>query len=143
MKWIALLGFGLMGLAIMVFSASLGIRRYYLLRDSVRAQGEVVANVPSRPSEAEAGYLEVRFQSEAGETIRLRSKVDSNGLADLKEGKTVEVIYPRGHPNDAELAQFTQTWRYAIGPSAVGLTFLLFGVLAFAMVNRMNRNLNS
>lgn len=143
MKWIALLSFGLIGLALMVFSAGWGIRRYYLLRHSFRAQGEVVANTASAPAAAEAGYVEVEFQTKDGQTIRLRSTVSGTRPVEWAPGKTVEVIYDRSHPKDGQIAEFTQTWRDAIGPWAAGLAFFLFGVLAFTIVSKIDRDLGS
>jgi hypothetical protein len=143
MKWVALLSFGLIGLALMVFSAGWGIRRYYLLRHSLRAQGVVVANITSGPSEAEAGCTEVEFHTKDGQTIRIRSTISGTRSAELKPGKTVEVIYDRSRPNDGQIAEFTQTWRDAIGPGAAGLAFFLFGVLAFAIVSQIDRDLGN
>jgi hypothetical protein len=60
MAWMALLLFGGLGFVALVAAGLLGARRHSFQRQGLRGQGEVVANLSSRESDAEFDGLEER-----------------------------------------------------------------------------------
>ncbi len=143
MKWIGLLTFGLIGLGLMLFSTGWGIKQYFYLSRSLRTQGKVVTNTRSDPTEPEAGDVEIEFRTKDGQTVRFRPSLGRTRSIKLDVGKSVEVLYDRRHPNDAQLAALVQSWTDALGAGAGGLVFLLAGIFAFIMVNKIDRELDA
>lgn len=127
----------------MLFSTGWGIKQYLFLSRSLRTQGKVISNLQSGPSEPEAGDLEVEFQTKDGQTIRFRPRLGRTRSIKLDAGKSVEVVYDRHHPDEAQLAALVQSWKDALAAVGGGLVFLLAGIFAFVMVNKIDRELDA
>ena len=108
------------------------------LKRSVEAQGSVIEMVPVR--DRETGSLTfaplIRFQTTDGKTVEFQSTFQSNPPA-YTAGQTVPVLYDPDRPNSAAIASLFSIWGVTIILSAVGAIFLVVGIGAIVVGNRL------
>lgn len=134
MKWIALLLFGSVGLAALLFGVGWGWQHYQFQHHGVRAEGRVVALVDTDSST----YPQVEFTTNRGEAQRFRGGIGSSP-PDYAVGDKVEVIYDPAQPREAIIASFGELWLAPLALGGFGLVFLLAGIGSFFLVRSSDR----
>jgi hypothetical protein len=108
------------------------------LKRSVEAQGSVIEMVAVR--DRETGSLTfaplIRFQTTDGKMVEFRSTFQSNPPA-YTVGQTVPVLYDPDRPNSAAIVSLFSIWGVTIILSAVGAIFLVVGIGAIVVGNRL------
>lgn len=151
MKWMALLGFGGLGLVALVSGLLWGWNRYALSSAGLRTQGRVVENykavstTDSPPGGGSSGqirnkytyvsyYPVIEFATERGETVRFRGSTGS-GVPEYEPGAPVEVVYDPANPHKAQMTAFSQQWLGPLVVTGVGLLLLILGIGGFFLIS--------
>jgi hypothetical protein len=146
MKWVCLLAFGGVGLGALAAGLIWGSKRFQLHKNGVPVKGVVVELARSSSTETVDGrtrrttsiYPLVEFTPADGRPRRFQGSTGSSS-PDYAVGQSVDVIYHREDPDQAQLADFTQFW---LGPAAItvfGLFFLVFGFAGFFLIDGSDR----
>jgi hypothetical protein len=145
MKWLVLLLFGGIGLALLVGGSAWTWERYALSARAERAEGQVVS---IHESESIADDIDerrglrrrivsyipvVEFTTVANRVVRFRSGTGSN-TPDYEVGATVDVLYDPARPDAAEIADFAQFWLGPIAVTGAGLFALIIGIGGFFLI---------
>lgn len=142
MKWVALLAFGGVGLGALVGGLLWGHKRYQLHKNGVPVKGTVVELTETHSTERDDNgrtrnttsiYPVVEFTPADGRVRRFRGSTGSSS-PDYAVGQSVNVIYHREDPDQAQLADFSQFWLGPIAISVFGLFFLAGGVGGYFLV---------
>jgi hypothetical protein len=147
MKWVCLLAFGGVGLGALAAGLIWGSKRYQLHRNGVPVKGTVVELTETHSTERDDSgrtrdttsiYPLVEFTPADGRPRRFRGSTGSSS-PDYAVGQSVDVLYHREDPDNAQLADFSQFW---LGPVAImvfGLFFLAGGVGGFFLIADSDR----
>ena len=123
MNWIGLTIFVLLP----AIGAIFAFRSMRLLQHGVRVQGSIIDyKVVSESRENGPGYSTfhypvVRFRDAGGQTHTVTMSVSERPVAENKR-KPVKVIYPKGKPDAARIANFGSLWLLPLVFVAPGLT---------------------
>ena len=108
-----------LGLTIFVFLPAIGaifaLRSIWLLREGVRVQGTIIDyEVVSESRQNGPGYSTfhfpvVQFRAAGGKTHKVTMSASERPVAENKR-KPVNVIYPKGKPEAARIANFGSLW---------------------------------
>jgi hypothetical protein len=147
MKWVALLIFGGIGAAVLLWGLGWGLKRYALFRDGQRTTGTMVAPEAPGPeatgrqgdggSGSDLGLVE--FQTAAGQTIRFPRATGQSGSPEYQVGQKVVVLYDPADPHNAQIGTFSQLW---VGPLVLlifGALFLGAGIASFFLIRSTDR----
>lgn len=141
MKWVCLLAFGGVGLGALAAGLIWGSKRYQLHKNGVPVKGTVVELTSSSSTETVNGrtrrttsiYPQVEFTPADGRPRRFQGSTGSSS-PDYQVGQSVDVIYHREDPDQAQLADFSQFWLGPVVITIFGLFFLAGGVGGFFLV---------
>src|SRR5262249_17139535 len=108
------------------------------LKRSVEVQGSVIEMVPVRDRKTANLPLApvISLQTPDGKTVEFQSTFQSNPPA-YTAGQTVPVLYDPDRPNSAAIASLFSIWGVTIILSAVGAIFLVVGIGAIVVGNRL------
>ncbi len=138
MKWVCLLAFGGVGLGALVAGLVWGSKRYHLHKNGVPVKGTVVELTDSTSTDSDGKrstsiYPVVEFTPADGRARRFRGSTGSSS-PDYSVGQSVNVVYHREDPDQAQLADFSQFWLGPVAITLFGLVFSVFGVAGFFLI---------
>lgn len=148
MKWLLLLLFGGVGLALLIYGATLLLDRYALIDSGQRAEGTVVEQYHSRSTYRDERtnrnivetyyYAVVEFRAANGDAVRFRGATGSR-TPEYEIGAVVEVLYDPVQPHEALILTFSEYWLWPLVSTVLGLVFLFGGIGGYYLAGHMDR----
>ncbi|MFJ3484404.1 DUF3592 domain-containing protein [Pseudomonas sp. NPDC090202] len=138
-------GFSIVGLITLVSGVVAYQKSSRFVEEAFSVQGKVVDYQTSVGEGVTHYKAVVEFVGDDGEKHRLLSTIASNPPA-YDEGEMVEVLHPRGHPQDAKINGFLEVWGVATAMFGLGVPFFAVGVIMFLASGyqlRRNKNLKT
>lgn len=138
MKWVCLLAFGGVGLGALTAGLVWGSKRYQLHKNGVPVKGTVVELSESSSTDDDGErttsiYPVVEFTPADGRARRFRGSTGSSS-PDYSVGQSVDVVYHREDPDQAQLADFSQFWLGPVAITLFGLFFMVGGVGGYFLI---------
>lgn len=145
MKWLVLLLFGGLGLALLAGGSAWSWQRYRLAATAERAVGQVVE---FHESESVVDDLDARrglrsrvvsyvpvveFTTGAGRVVRFRSATGSSA-PEYEVGAFVDVLYDPARPDTAEISDFAQFWLGPVATAGAGFFAMVIGIAGFFLI---------
>lgn len=138
-------GFSIIGLITLVSGGVAYQKSSRFVEEAFSVQGKVVDYQTSLREGVTHYKAVVEFVGDDGEKHRLLSSIASNPPA-YDEGEAVEVLHPRGNPQDAKINGFLELWGVATAMFGLGVPFFAVGVIMFLAGGyqlRRNKNLKT
>jgi hypothetical protein len=116
----AVVGLGSMYLAYVLYASSAD-----LVAHGIKAQGQVIQNIEDISDDSTTYHPKIQFTTAEGENIQFTSNTSTNPPA-FGIGQGVNILYPKGAPDQAVIDDFLFLW---LGPLiAGGLGIMFFGI---------------
>lgn len=132
--------FSIIGLGLLIASVFVYLNTRKFIDASAKAQGTVIAHASGRSSDGDITYAPiVSFRTEDGRTVEFKSGTSSTN-ASPPVGQTVEVLYNRQRPEEAEINSFSSLWTLNIILAGLGAGFFIIGTLVFMVFRRAGIN---
>ena len=130
MKHITFLLFAVVGLGAMYLGYILYNSSADLAAHGIKAQGQVIANIEVYSDDSTTYRPRIEFTTAEGEKIVLESDTSTSPPA-FKVGQGVNILYPKGKPDQAVIDDFLFMWFGPLVAGGLGLLFFGIGVSLF------------
>ena len=137
MRWVALISFGLLGSAALIWGVILFTEHYKLVQNSLSTEGKVIEQSREQNLSGRMVYFPVvEFETMKGETIRFKDSDSGEGKPVIETGTIVRVLYIPEEPSTAVIGEFMQFWFPTVVFNIVGIAFLIFGIGTFFAIGK-------